>query len=84
MWLLMLAALSTSLLCEWGALHFIAPLFYLGFPGGIAMLIVIGGPHGPANHIQGVLGGISYVLVNTVFFFYVFRFFVSRLPSNAE
>jgi hypothetical protein len=83
-WGLLLAALLISLLCGWGGLHFIAPLFFLGFPGGVAMLIVIGGPHGPNSHAQGVLGGVVYVIVNAVFFDYVLRFFVRRLPSNLD
>jgi F0F1-type ATP synthase assembly protein I len=73
-----------SLLCGWGALHFVLPLYLLGFVGAFAMVVVIGGPHGPDSHIQGVVGGIVYVIVNAVFFFYIFRFFADRLLTKRE
>jgi hypothetical protein len=81
---LMIAALALALLCGWGTLHFIDTFFYLGFPGAIAMMIVSGGPHGPNSHLQGVIGGVAFVIVNAVFYFFVFRFFVGRLPSNSD
>jgi hypothetical protein len=83
-WILLLTALAMSLLSGWGGLHFIGPLFFLGFPGGVAMYFVIGGAHGPSSHIQGILGGFTFVIVNTVFFYYVFRFLARRLPSNLD
>jgi len=42
-WALFSVAVCLSLLCGWGALHFVLPLYLLGFVGAFAMVVVIGG-----------------------------------------
>ena len=73
--ILWIAAFSVACICLSG-LHIVFTarnlgewLFLAWMPGAFA-LILIDGPHGDFN----LAGGIVYVLVNTVYFYYVFRF----------
>jgi hypothetical protein len=65
-------AFAMSCICL-TSIHFYSTLamclFMLGMPGGFAMMLFTG-VHGDFN----ALGGIVYVVVNSIFFHYVFRF----------
>ena len=77
-WALLIVSLIPSGLSAWGLVHLVAPLIYLGFPG-VMVFVMVAGVHGTMN----VVGGILFVIVNTAFYFFVFRFFMRRLPSNS-
>ena len=47
------------------------------------VMVMVVGVHGTTNEVRRVIGGILFVIVNTVFYYFVFRFFVRRLPSNS-
>lgn len=68
-----ISALVLSCICL-ASIHFYSTfafcLFMLGMPGAFAMILVTG-VHGDFN----AMGGIAYVVVNTVFFFYVLKLF---------
>ena len=68
-----------------GALHFHSTLafcvFMLGFPGGVALMFV-SGVHGDFTPA----GGIVFVVVDSVFFYYLFKFvpWFIKLPFSSR
>ena len=79
---LLIASLTTSLLCGWGTIHFITLLTYLGFPGAIVMVMIVG-VHGADNNMVRVIGSVFYVIANTITYYFIFRFCARRLPSSS-
>jgi hypothetical protein len=63
-------ALAFSLLSGWGVLHVVPVLEYMGFVGVMAMVMVTG-PHG-----GGAIGGVVFIIVNTVTYYLLIRTFV--------
>jgi len=47
-------------------------LFMVGIVGGMAMIFITG-PHGGGTHEQNVAGGIVFVIVNTVVFYFLIK-----------
>ena len=83
-WSLVPVAVFLSLLCGWATKQFIIPLACLGLPGGLAMYVVWGGPHGPHGPAQEVIGKIVYVIADAIFYFYGFQFLILRWLSKRE
>lgn len=64
-------AVSSASMAGWKLDSF--ALFMIGLPGDMVMMFMTG-VHGGGTWTENLIGGIAGVLVNTVFFYYVFRF----------
>jgi len=76
LWSGLLAVLLT-VLAGWSALKDISPLFYLGTVGLIPTLL-IEGVHGGGTHVQDMIGGAVFIVVNIVFYYFVFHWVLAR------
>jgi hypothetical protein len=80
-WLLLTVAFAFASLCGWGTMHFIKPLFFLGFPGGM-LFVMIDGVHGTSNAIQHGIAVVLYLMGNTVLYFLLLRLLIRILPNR--
>jgi hypothetical protein len=73
-----LLALLLTLASGWSGLKGISfALFCLGIVGALPM-ILIEGVHGGGSHEQNMIGGAVFVIVNFIFYFFVFRWALAR------
>ncbi|HEY6445155.1 MAG TPA: hypothetical protein VIY53_01745 [Acidobacteriaceae bacterium] len=73
----LVVAVIVACISAWGAIHFVSPLFYLGFPGAMAM-IVITGAHG-GTKVQEIIGRSLFLIVNAGVYYFLIRFCIQRL-----
>lgn len=69
-----LLALLVAALAGWGGLSDAWPLtllFFLGIVGAFPMML-IEGPHGAGTHVENIIGGTVFVLVNAAFYYFLF------------
>jgi hypothetical protein len=63
-------AILITLLAGWSALRDIDPLFYLGLVGTIPLMLITG-VHGGGTHVQNLIGGTLFAIVNFAFYYAV-------------
>ena len=73
-----LLAIALTIVAGWAALKDINPLFYLGTVGLIPTLL-IEGVHGGGTHTQNLSGGIAFVVVNVLFYYFVLQWVLARI-----
>jgi hypothetical protein len=72
-------ALLVMLVAGWSGLKAIClPLFYLGFVGAIPMML-IEGVHGGGTRAEDIIGGVVFVSVNVIFYYFVFHWILARV-----
>jgi hypothetical protein len=72
-------ALLVTLVAGWSGLKAIClPLFYLGIVGAIPM-ILIEGVHGGGTRAQIIIGGVVFVSVNVIFYYFVLHWILARV-----
>jgi hypothetical protein len=59
------------------------PLFLVGLPGDIVMMLMTG-VHGGGTYTENLIAGIVCVIVNTIFFYYLFRFIAWLFKRRAD
>jgi hypothetical protein len=76
-------ALACASVSGWHFNHVL--LFSIGFPGDVVMVLMTG-VHGGGTYAENLLGGVVCVLVNTVFFYYLFKFvpWFLKLPFSSR
>ena len=62
-------------------MHFIKPLFFLGFPGAM-LFMMVDGVHGTSNAIQHGIAVVLYLMGNTAFYFLLLRLLIRILPTR--
>ena len=72
-------ALLLTLVAGWSGLKaFSFALFCVGIVGAIPM-ILIEGVHGGGTHVENVIGGVVFVVVNVLFYYFVLRWMLARV-----
>jgi hypothetical protein len=72
-------ALALTSIAGWAGLKgFSFALFCLGIVGAIPM-ILIEGVHGGGTHAENIFGGVVFVLVNFIFYYFVLRWTLGRV-----
>jgi len=72
-------AVVLTLAAGWAGLKGISfALFCLGIVGAIPM-ILIEGVHGGGTHIENVVGGVVFVVVNVLFYYFVFNWILAKV-----
>jgi hypothetical protein len=72
-------AVLLTLATGWAALeHTSIVLFYIGIIGAIPM-ILIEGVHGGGTHTENLVGGVVFVVVNVVFYYFVFKWILAKM-----
>jgi len=74
----LLLAIVLTVVAGWAALKGINPLFYLGTVGLIPTLL-IEGVHGGGTHTQNVSGGVAFVVVNVLFYYFALRWVLAHI-----
>lgn len=78
-WSAAFSALLQTLVAGWSGLKgFSFALFCLGIVGAIPM-ILIEGVHGGGTHAENMIGGILFVVVNVLFYYFVFQWVLGRM-----
>jgi len=78
LWSSFLAVLLT-LVAGWSGLKgFSFALFCLGIVGAIPM-ILIEGIHGGGTHVENMIGGLIFVVVNVLFYYFVLQWVLARM-----
>jgi hypothetical protein len=74
-----LLALLLTLVAGWSGLKgFSFALFCLGIVGAIPM-ILIEGVHGGGTHLENMIGGVVFVVVNIMFYYFVLQWVLARM-----
>jgi hypothetical protein len=74
-----LFAVVLTLAAGWAGLrHTSIVLFYMGIIGAIPM-ILIEGVHGGGTHNENVVGGVVFVVVNILFYYFVFNWMLAKI-----
>ena len=72
-------SLSLTLIAGWSGLKGISfALFCLGIVGAIPM-ILIEGVHGGGTHVENIIGGVVFVVVNILFYYFVLQWMLTRI-----
>lgn len=72
-------AVTLTLAAGWAGLkHTSIVLFYMGIVGVIPM-ILIEGVHGGGTHTENVVGGVIFVVVNGLFYYFVFNWMLAKM-----
>ena len=75
-------ALLLTLFAGWSGLKGISfSLFCLGIVGAIPM-ILIEGVHGGGSHAENIFGGVVFVIVNVLFYYFAFQWMLRRVFSS--
>ena len=76
-------AVMLTLASGWAALKDTSiVLVYIGIVGAIPMLL-IEGVHGGGTHAENMIGGLVFVLVNVMFYYFVFKWLLGRIDRKS-
>ncbi len=78
-------AVALTLAAGWAGLKGTSlTLFYVGIVGAIPM-ILIEGVHGGGTHVENIIGGVVFVFVNVMFYYFVLKWILAlifRMAGN--